>query len=176
MEWLTFANIATTLIVAFTGLTGYATWRTHRDRLSQRIPTVFVRCDEHDNGCTINVTLRNRANHPMRVRSIHVENSRQIALVEFRSGMSSSTWSQVHGKGSASSQFDIDMTLTSSGKDGDTGSRKYILTARNPPAYIKLLVNYDPADGSQGEKVIKRMYKFSEAERAAISEFKASEA
>lgn len=173
MDWLTFTNVTAGLTTLFTGLTGFVTWRLYQDQKAQQLPAVFLRCETYDNGCKLRVTVRNRADHPMRVTEITVLNSARIGLAEYTGGISGHLGNrparEVYGRAPARRAMPVAMTLTSAKRDDDSGYREYVLFAANPPARIEVEVTCDPSDGSNGLIKVKRTLSFSEKEREIIA-------
>ena len=175
MDWLDFDNVGTGLIAIFTGLTAWVTWKLYEDQKAQRLPAVFLRCDMFDNGCRLRITVRNRADHPMRVIGMEVVNSGQIGLVKYRGSASGTRGTQrineVYGEGPAQRSVETDMTLTSVNRNSDSGYREYVLFASRPPAQIEMKIFCDPSDGSGAQQIIRRSYRFSVSERRTITKF-----
>lgn len=172
MDWLTFQNVTSALIALFTGITGLVSWKIYRDQRNQRLPAVFLRCKRYDNACKLRITVRNRADHPLRVTAISVVNFGRIGLAQHIGGLDGTRGKErvyeTYGKVPAKRSMEVEMTLTSSGRDGDSGYREFILSATNPPARIEIEVSIDPSDGSDETIAVRRAYKFTEDERRII--------
>lgn len=126
------------------------------DRRAADVPAMMVVVNSYENGATLTVTVRNRADHPMSVTSISVDQKPDIELAMLKSKDKSGTIS-AEGFGSKSVEQSATLNSRDDPASKDSAKREFaILSYRAMPERFWVYLTYDPQGGRSKKKIAKR--------------------
>lgn len=154
-EFLLSVDWSALMTSLFTGATAVIAWRAMKQQQSRELPSVFLEIEEFDNGIVLEVSIRNRYDHPIRATTIKVLKPRHVCLapvwttaVGTTSDGRSHNWVSYKGNTPAR-EWPLKMELGSRSRS-DYGKREYvILTRSKKPTAITVDVVFDPSEGAE---------------------------
>lgn len=155
------------LVAAFIGLPAALLAIRHmRSSTSSDEPTMMVGVDAYANGVTVSVTIRNRRNNPIIVKSIGLEGRKVPHLAPLKSPPPADSSGTILTEQFGATSIPMMTTLSSADENApkDRMKRTYGVLSYGPlPSAAWVVVCYDPNDGRPKTMRVKRKVDFPPA-------------